>query len=271
MGRKFKTIDIPPSRIATFDVFSLGIFKHHVAALLEFDVTDSRKKIRALRRSGRKVSFNAWLIKAISETILQHPEASAFLQNKRKLILFNDINVSMLVEKQINDTKVPIPLVIEKTNEKSIEQITNEIKEAEKQAISNQDFRLNKPSKPVERLYYRLPGFLRRMIWKYYLCHPKTAFRQMGNVVITSLGMMGKINGWFIHKSIHPVSFGIGAIIKKPVVVGSEIKIREVLNMTVLIDHDVMDGAPMARFIKDLARNIEQGKQFDEGQGLLSI
>jgi pyruvate/2-oxoglutarate dehydrogenase complex dihydrolipoamide acyltransferase (E2) component len=72
--------------------------------------------------------------------------------------------------------------------------------------------------------------------------------------------MIGKINGWFIHRSIHPVSFGVGSIIRKPVVVGNEIKIREILNMTILIDHDVIDGAPMVRLLNELTRYIETGE-----------
>ena len=79
----------------------------------------------------------------------------------------------------------------------------------------------------------------------------------MGNVVITSVGMMGKLNGWFIHRSVHPISFGIGSILKKPVVVNNEIKIREILNMTILVDHDLIDGAPMVRFLNDLTWQIE--------------
>jgi hypothetical protein len=71
--------------------------------------------------------------------------------------------------------------------------------------------------------------------------------------------MIGKINGWFIQTAVHPISFGIGSIIKKPIVVNDEIKIREVLNMTVLMDHDIIDGAPMARFIDKLTQNIENG------------
>ena len=87
------------------------------------------------------------------------------------------------------------------------------------------------------------------------------AFRKMGNVVVTSVGMMGKINGWFIQKSIHPVSFGIGSVIRKPLAVGSEVRIREVLNMTVLIDHDIIDGAPMVRVLDDLTSYIENGME----------
>lgn len=82
----------------------------------------------------------------------------------------------------------------------------------------------------------------------------------MGNTAVTSVGMMGRINGWFIHKSVHPVSFGIGSVLKKPVVIDNEIKIREILNMTILVDHDVIDGAPMVRFLNDLTRSIETGE-----------
>ena len=53
--------------------------------------------------------------------------------------------------------------------------------------------------------------------------------------------------------------FGIGSIIKKPAVIDNEIAIREILNVSILIDHDVMDGAPMARFINELRINIENG------------
>ena len=69
---------IPQSRIATFDVYSVGVLKHHVSALLEFDVTDSRQKLNKLRRSGTNISFNAWLIKAISRAL------EKFLNHTRK-------------------------------------------------------------------------------------------------------------------------------------------------------------------------------------------
>jgi pyruvate/2-oxoglutarate dehydrogenase complex dihydrolipoamide acyltransferase (E2) component len=81
----------------------------------------------------------------------------------------------------------------------------------------------------------------------------------MGNVVVTSLGMYGKINGWFVPISIHPVCFGIGSVMKKPVVKDDNIEIRDILNLTVMIDHDVIDGGSMARFISALNKNIEAG------------
>jgi len=258
MGYYYKKF--PRSRIATFDVFAVGLDKHHVIALLEFDVTDSRRKLKELRKNGSHVSFTAWIIKVIGVVLQQHKEATAYLRNRRKLIIFNDINVSILIEKRIAVNKVPIPLVIEKTNEKSAGAITLEIENAKSLKMSGSEIVLNRKTSFFENVYYMLPGSLRRSFWRFLLRNPKFAYRKMGNVVVTSVGMMGTIKGWFIHRSVHPISFGIGSIIKKPVVVNDAVTIREILNMTVLVDHDVLDGAPMVRFLNDLTRCIEGGE-----------
>lgn len=41
-------------------------------------------------------------------------------------------------------------------------------------------------------------------------------------------------------------------LMRKPGVVGDRIEIREYLSTTVLFDHDVIDGAPAARFVQRL-------------------
>jgi len=248
---------IPRSRIATFDTASIGVLKHHINALLEFDVTNNRKKLQELRRKGINISFNAWLIVVISSVLQRHKEAAAFLLSKKRLIIFDDINVSILVEKKIGGSRVPVPVVIERTNRKSALEITAEIDKAKNQTISDGDIVLNRRTSFIENIYYNLPGFIRRSIWRLMLENPQFVFRKMGNVVITSVGMIGRINGWFMQKSIHPLSFGVGSVLKKPVVIDNEIKIRDILNMTILIDHDVIDGAPMVRFLNYLTQAIE--------------
>ncbi len=263
MNRNYRFQNINRSRIATFDIFDLGLRKHHIIAMLEFDVTESRVKLRELRKKGTMVSFNAWLIKVIGSVLKKHPEAAAYIYSKKKLVIFNDINVSMIVEKEIRDSKIPIPLVIEKTNEKSANDITNEIENAKSQRLNSDDIVLKRKSITYQKLYYHLPGFLRRLFWILLLKNPIFAYKTMGNVAVTSIGMIGKINGWFIHKSVHPISFGIGSILKKPVVIGNEIVIREILNMAILVDHDVIDGAPMVRLLDDLTNYIETGKEIN--------
>jgi len=250
----------PDSRIASIDICEVGKQKHHVTGLVEFDVTESRKKIREYNKTHQhKISFNAWLISVIGSTIKKYETAGSYLIGKNKLIVFNDVNVSLIVEKELNGTKVPIPLIIEKANETSIEAITAQITEAKNKEFTEKDIVLQQKAQRLEKVYYLLPGFLRRYFWKFLLNHPKTAYKKMGNVAFTSIGMMGKVNGWFIPISVHPICFGIGSVIKKPSVINDSIVIREMLNVSVLIDHDVIDGAPMARFISDLSKNIENG------------
>lgn len=256
----YKIQKFPKTRIATIDVCAIGQEKHHIAAMIEVDVTGSREKIKQYRREVNKISFTAWLIKTIGLTIKDHEHVAAYLIGKSKVVIFNDINISISVEKELDGHKVPIPLIIEKANERSIESITQQINEARDAVLTDKDIVLQSRSSQFERLYCMLPGFVRRFVWRYLLRHPHIAFSKMGNVAITSIGMRGNVNGWFIPISVHPICFGIGKITKKPVVVDDKIEIRAMLNMTILLDHDVVDGVPMARFISDLTDNIEKGK-----------
>jgi pyruvate/2-oxoglutarate dehydrogenase complex dihydrolipoamide acyltransferase (E2) component len=255
-----KIYQFPKSRLATIDVCEVGKRKHHVTGLIELDVTEARIKIREHNKNNsQKVSFNSWIISVIGKTIKHHEFSAAFLKGKSKLMIFDDVNVSLIVEKTLNGQKVPMPLIIEKANDKSAEEILKQIEAAKSKELSKKDVVLHKKNNRLERLYYLLPGFARRFFWRHLLKRPKLAYKKMGNVAITSVGMMGRISGWFIPISIHPICFGLGSIIKKPVIIDNEIEAREMLSMSILMDHDVIDGAPMARFISQLSKNIEAG------------
>mgnify|MGYP000918786912 CR=1 FL=1 len=259
-SKKFYTwITFPKSRIATVDIGEIGGRKHHVAAILEADVTDARIRLKDLKRSGIRVSFNAWMVKVIAGTISEHKLVAAFLKGSRKAVVFDDVNISFLIEKEINGQRVPIPLLIPQANNLSVAEITGLLDESVNKTLSGNDILISRKPTFLEKLYYNLPGFLRRAIWKIMLKRPDYVFGKMGNAAITSIGMFGKINGWFIPITVHPVCIGLGSVIKKPLVVDDKIEIREVLNMTVLFDHDVIDGAPAARFIRDLVKGIEKG------------
>ncbi len=256
---EYKILKFPKTRIATIDVCEIGRKKHHIAAMIEIDVSGSREKIKKYKKEINKISFTGWLIKVISYTIKEHELAASYLKGKRKAIIFNDINISIVVEKELNGQKVPVPLIITKANERSIESISQQLIDAKSEVLTEKDIVLQRKSSHIEGLYYLLPGFIRKCIWRFMLKHPHLVFNKMGNVAITSIGMMGNINGWFIPVSVHPVCFGISSIIKTPIAIDNKIEIREILKMTILLDHDVFDGAPMARFIRDLSKNIENG------------
>ncbi|MGE5380275.1 MAG: 2-oxo acid dehydrogenase subunit E2 [Methylocystaceae bacterium] len=258
---QYETTTFPASRLATFDVTAVGLNKHHVTALVELDVAAARQKIVSLKEQNYKVSFNAWILKCISEAVSQFGEVHGVKKGKRQVVIFKDVDISMVIEREVQGQKVPLPYVIRGTNNKSIEQIYDEIEVGKKQPLQDAGDNVlgEKQNTFLMKLYYMLPGFIRRSIWQYIIRNPFLTKQLMGTVVVTSVGTAGKVNGWVIPIGVHPLCFALGSIVQKPGVVDGRIEIREYLCMTVLVDHDVIDGAPAVRFLSKLTELVEDG------------
>ncbi|GBF33902.1 dihydrolipoamide succinyltransferase [Desulfocucumis palustris] len=259
---EYRIEEFPTSRIATIDIGAAGLKKHHIKALIELDVTEPRRLLRDKKKLSEKITFNSWLIKCISHAVEEFKEIHGIRKGKRKVVIFDDIDISIVIEREVDGKKVPLPYVIRRTNEKSISEISDEIKNGQKQSINDEeDYVLGqeKKNKVLMKIYYYLPGFLRSFIWKSIIKNPLLTKQNMGTVMITSVGMVGKINGWVIPVSVHPLCFAIGSIVKKPGIVNDKIEIREYLYITVLVDHDVVDGAPAVRALSKLTKFVENG------------
>lgn len=258
---KYRTETFPKNRLATTDIGQIGLKKHHMIALIELDVTEARRLIAEKRKVLHDISFNAWLIKCVSQVVTEFPEIHAVRKGKRQVVIFEDVDISIMIEREIGGKKVPLPYVLRKTNQKSIAEITQEIKGGQQQAIEGEgDFVLGeKKDDFMMKAYYWLPGFMRRWIWKVIVGSPNLTKQNMGTVMITSVGTAGRIRGWVIPVSVHPLCVAAGSIVKKPGVVHDQVEVREYLNLTILADHDVIDGAPAVRALSRLTRIIESG------------
>lgn len=258
---KYRIGTFASSRIATIDIGIASKMKHHIRAFMELDVTEARKMISEKKKQNQNVSFNAWLIKCISKAVEEVKDIHGIRKGKRKIVIFEDVDISIIIEREIQGEKVPLPYVLRKTNEKSICDIFNEMKAAQCQLINDEgDYVLGEnKNQYFMKIYYLLPSVIRKMIWKNIMRSPFLTKKNMGTVMITSVGMMGKMNGWVIPTSVHPLSIAIGSIIKKPGVKDDKIEIRDYLYVTVTVDHDIIDGAPAVRALSKLAKFIERG------------
>ncbi len=255
--RKFSS-----SRQFTIDIGKLGMKKHHVKALVQVDVTQSRKKIRQMRKEkGNVLSFTSWLLTCIGRAVEEHPAVHALRKGGNRLVVFRDIDISTVVEKKVGEVQVPIPLVIRNVNKKNVTEIYEEIEDAKREQLKEgSDFVLGKDKKnDPARIFAVLPQCIRLVAWKLLLSNPVRVKKMMGTVMVTSVGMMGKASGWIIPYSIHPVCLAIGSIETRPGVNNDSIDIREFLNVTILMDHDVIDGVPAARFVSRFSELIESG------------
>ena len=254
----YKISEFPKARIPTLDFLALGDNKHYMKGLIEFDVSEGRNKIlEHEKNTGERLSFTAWLLKCIGQAASEFKDVHSMMMGKNKIIKFDDVDITITVEKAVNGLKSPMPLVIRKTNKKTVKQINDEIRAAQLEEVSGASVLGEHDIKKKLKYYLSLPKCIRRFLIKRRLKDPIKVKQLMGTIIVTSVGMFGKLHGWPIPSTNHPLAFGVGGITKKPGVIDEKIEIREFLAITVLFNHDVVDGAPATRFISRLGELVE--------------
>ena len=236
-----------------------GWLKHTINSNIEVDVTDAKKMIKKIKdETGYKVSFTAWIIKCVSESISIHKELNSYRQGRRKIVIFDDVDVGIPVEREINDEKVPMGHVIRKTNEKTVKQITDEIRSVQKEKIKNSNQVLGGNLTSFERFILNTPLFFKRLFLDITRRNGILKKKHMGTVGVTAIGMKGNFPGWAIPLGgITSVTVVVSSISKKPRVLDDKIVPRDILNLTISVDHDIVDGGPLARFIETLSDKIK--------------
>ncbi|MFC4245962.1 2-oxo acid dehydrogenase subunit E2, partial [Natribaculum luteum] len=166
--------------------------------------------------------------------------------------VFEDVDVNVLVETTVRGDRMGVPHVVRKANERSVRSIHDEIRSAQ-QSRDPADL------SPLAELAFRLPGFVRRLVWRLPQWFPERWKDMAGTVTVTSVGMFGEGGGWAVSPTNYTLQLTVGGISEKPRVVDGEITTRELLDITVTFDHDVVDGASAARFVQRLRELVEDG------------
>ena len=261
-NNEFIEIKYPAVRQFTADIGRIGRNKHYVRALLEVDVTAALQKIKTLRAPGKKVSFLAWFVKVLADSVAQHPPINGIKKGRHSVQVFKSVDVSTVVEKTVDGVAVPLPLVLREANSKTYFQLNEEIQSAVTQSVENKgDLVLGKGENTLLlSLAAAMPQWLRVLIMKVFILgNPRRMQKMMGTVMVSSLGTVGRISGWILPSSMHPLSIGIGSLNKKPVIYEGSIQKRDILHLTNALDHDVIDGMPALTFVDDLVKKLETG------------
>lgn len=231
----------------------LGRQNHTVHGVVEFDVTRARETIRQHKvQTGEALSFSAFLLTCLGKAIDMNKQMQAYRNWRNQLIIFNEVDVNTLFEVEEDGKKTIRPHIIRAVNNKSFREIHEEIREFQQEHGSSQE------SKFIDR-FVQLPGFARRLFLRIFLKAPQLVKEYYGTVLVTSVGMSGAGGGWGIPVSNHTLQCTLGGIAKKPGIVEDRIEVREYLSVTISFDHDIVDGAPAARFTQQLKALIENG------------
>lgn len=235
--------------------FDLVTGSHNFFALLEFDVTELRRHLRALRAGGRGGSLFAFLLKAVGKCLEEFPEFNAMI-DRRKTTYFDEVDVNIPIEIETDGIRNPKQYIVRDINRKTLSEVDREIAASKDAGDDHTGYVF---SKGLQRLLGILPAGLVMLLMRNVLRRHDTVQRLSGTVFVTSVSMFSNVPGYVIPYAGGPkaASFAIGSVSKKPVVRGDEIRIREMINLTAIFNHDLIDGAPAARFINRLRRYVE--------------
>jgi pyruvate/2-oxoglutarate dehydrogenase complex dihydrolipoamide acyltransferase (E2) component len=222
--------------------------------LLEVDVTRARAILRAHKaRTGETLSFTAFLIGCLGKAVDEHKSVQAMRWGASHIVVFDDVDVYTPVEHELAGQKQIYPHIVRAANRKTYREIHDEIREAQVVDIAN----VVKGPRFLPAALYGLA------IWFFWLAGtmwPQLVKRSVGTVGLTAVGMFGRGAGWGVPcPPPTALMITVGGIGERRAVIDGQTTVQEYLCLTVSVDHDIVDGAPAARFTARLKELIESG------------
>jgi 2-oxoisovalerate dehydrogenase E2 component (dihydrolipoyl transacylase) len=200
----------------------------HAYTVVEVDMTNVVRWREANNdafkaREGASLSYVAVVVKAVTETLRQHPTLnSQFAEDK--IVLKHELNIGIAVAVE-NGLIVP---VIRNADQLSISGVNQRIRDLSARANTNK-LRLDE--------------------------------LQGGTFTVNNTGWFGSVSSMPIINAPEVAILSMEAIVKRPAVIevdGSDvIAVREMMNMTCSFDHRVLDGAQVGAFLADVRKRLE--------------
>ena len=232
----------------------LGREKHLVHGLYEMDVTAARQAIRSYRaQSGNGLSLNAYMIASVGRAVEQHKQIQACFSGRRKVVIFDDVDINTMFEAEENGQKTIRPHILRAVNKKTPTELYAEIRAFQQNPNAGGE-------KRAIEWFVRLPGFLRRAVLRVMFRNPAWLKELNGTVSLSSVGMFGQGGGWGIPVSNATLQITLGGIVKRPALIEGKLTERQYLCVTISVNHDLVDGAPAARFAQTLKEIVESGE-----------
>jgi pyruvate/2-oxoglutarate dehydrogenase complex dihydrolipoamide acyltransferase (E2) component len=231
--------------------------KNTIHLTTEVDISEPRRLIREHReRSGERLSLTGYIVTCLAHTLREFPRFNSFRKGSR-LIVLDDVTINVLFEREIDGQSIPEPVGIQAADRKTYRQVNDALR-----AIQNREGR--RPGAAAGMAWVRfVPGFLLRTFVR--LAARNIAMqKRFGVVGVTAVGMFGSGPMWLVPLTNATVTVAVGAIAKRTALVDGTLQEREHLCLTVSFDHDIVDGAPAARFTSRFAKLLSSGDEVRE-------
>ena len=220
--------------------------------LLEVDITDAR---RQLDQHNPPLSLTAFVIASTARAAASHPQVHAYRDWRGRLVRHHHVDVQTLVEVPTDQGPFGLVHVVRDADIRSVADISAELRAVKADLTTTRTGRLLRTAAPAAG---RIPGLYRLM----YAAMSRSVRVHLatGTVQVTAVGMFAGGGGFAIAPpTLASLVVVVGGASTRPRAVDNRIELRDVLDITVTIDHNVVDGAPATRFGAALRGLIEAG------------
>jgi pyruvate/2-oxoglutarate dehydrogenase complex dihydrolipoamide acyltransferase (E2) component len=260
-GSPVREVPWPRVRELVTDALTAAHKAHLAHALAEVDVSQAMAAIDMYKAAAPEgPSFTAFLVYCLGRAVAEHPMLHAYRKGRKKLVISGDVDVSTMIEKRKPDgALVPVSYVVRGANRKSLAEINDELRQAVRSDLAGD------PGVSYRRRIMRLPRSARRLLWWWVTRDPDRFRRQWGTVMLSNVGSCMLPRPFFaMADSFFTCTLTIGGRYERVAWVDGRPEPRQTLNVTVTVDHDIVDGGPAARFGQTLTRLIEEGAGLDD-------
>ena len=248
--RRVQTHPFPSSRRLVTVALRAGRRMTPMYGLVEVDVTDAKQ---ILARHDPPSSMTAFVIASVARAAAAHPEVHAYRNWRGQLVTHQHVDVTTIVEISTPQGLFGLPCTLHDADIREVPDLTAELHRVKREPAASRSGRWLEQAAPAGT---RIPGAVRAM---YAVMARSVAARQrVGTVAVTAVGMFAGGGGFGITPmTMMSLEVVVGGIARRPRVIDDHIEIRDVLDLTLAIDHNVIDGAPATRFSAELRELIE--------------
>jgi pyruvate/2-oxoglutarate dehydrogenase complex dihydrolipoamide acyltransferase (E2) component len=248
--RRVEVHPFPSNRHLITAALRAGRRKTPMYGFLDVDVTLAR---RLLAATDPPSSMTAFLAASVARAAAVHPEVHAYRDWRGRLVTHQFADVSTMVEIATAQGPFPMPHTLHNADIRSVPDLSGELHRVKAEPLAAPSARWAERYAPWAT---KIPGVLPAVYA--VMARSIVSRRQIGTVAVTSIGMFGGGAGYGLTPlTLMSLELIVGGISQQPRVVDGQVEVREVLNLTLAIDHDVVDGAPAARFAAELRQVVE--------------
>src|SRR6188474_1139323 len=115
--------------------------RHTVFGLIEVDVTEAKAIFRHYKeRTGETLSFTAFVVSCLGKAVDENKMVHAYRDWRNRLILFDDVDVNMIVEIEMERRKVTMPYFVRAANKRKVMDIHNAIRKVQRRPEKSREF-----------------------------------------------------------------------------------------------------------------------------------